>query len=858
MKYQEIQREIYTNDELCLFLKFHLRISSAACLTLSIIQLYLSSQYNLQFHPFFDMLHLMTEMISILFAILGLVYSFSYITKLQQLNCQYYENQNDKISRLLFIVICFILAIVITLGVMNPIFFALGMQSKVAQIDYSSYEDLLLLNQSIKSSRNLIIEIIVSAAQTISLIFMGYVFLLFSKNTITYNYFIYFFALIANLIAIVIYSYQQDIKLLSIINSVPKSNDEYLVTFISEACLFIALVIFSIFLMDTLSQYYRQFKNPIYKFILGNIIIGLVFALIGSNGQLIRNLQQYQEIYMDKDLCRNQMNLVPSQLLKDLGCSSKYFGTENSLTLDCPNEQQTHIWEQNKTDQFGCINWNCCSLISQILLRKYITYCLLTNWEAILLIMLSFMIFQIRLVQENAISQTLKQIALLFSFSLIFAGIFAANSLPDIEIYRKTYVSPQNYIPINNLNTLPTHQLFQTIDWLPQQCSQKVPIDILQNLQDYCSNNCKLIELFLTIENGQFLVNAINQQNLIISQENQEGQEFLYFKGYFNEILKIIQDKISVCIFSPSTTIKLNFQQSRDKKRYRKHNKQSDSLLIHKQITQKPSQIQEQTLSQLVKYYNIQLIFYESNYLPLGTQITIYNSLLYNCQSININAGKTMIIDQSNQKTNNLTFYNYPQGQYATVVLNTESSQSCIYILSNQNIYIHPIIPIKSDLTITLSWFGIYDLDLLVENKICKVGKKFQNDCGTIKAHFDSIIGNQQTSKELSNGEQISIDYLSTYDYKIYVQITLNKEQIIKLKKTQQDSITLFQQSNAQVQIFSQNSRLPQANVFIKQIVQADQIINENDKFIYKWFVGCINNGERLEIINQIKINYEC
>ena len=55
---------------------------------------------------------------------------------------------------------------------------------------------------------------------------MGYVFLLFSKNTITYNYFIYFFALIANLVAIIIYSYQNDIKSLSIVNSVLKTNDK--------------------------------------------------------------------------------------------------------------------------------------------------------------------------------------------------------------------------------------------------------------------------------------------------------------------------------------------------------------------------------------------------------------------------------------------------------------------------------------------------------------------------------------------------------------------------------------------------------------------------------------------------------
>ncbi|CAD8164270.1 unnamed protein product [Paramecium pentaurelia] len=857
MKFQEIQREIYTNDELCLFLKFHLRISSAACLTLSIIQLYLSSQYNLQFHPFFDMLHLMTEMISILFAILGLVYSFSYITKLQQANCQYYENQNDNISRFLFVAICFTLTIVITLGVMNPIFYGIGMQSKVAQMEHSSYEDLYLLYQSMKSQSNLIIEVIVSAAQTISLIFMGYVFLLFSKNTITYNYFIYVFALIANFVAIIIYSNENDIKSISIINHVIKSNDKYLITYISGVSLFIALIIFSIFLIDTLGQYYRIFKNPIYKFILGNILIGFVFALIGSNGQLIRNLQQYQEIYLAKDECRNQMNLIPSEILEDLGCSKKYFGVQESFQLDCPNEQQTQIWEHKENEKFGCINWNCCSLISQILLKKYISYCLLTNWEAILLIMLSFMLFQIRLVQENAISQTLKQIALLFSFSLIFAGIFAANSLPDIEIYRKTYVSPLNYIPVNNLNTLQTHQMFQAIDWLPQQCSQKVPIEIIQNIKDYCSNQCKLIDLILSIQNGQFLVNTINQKNIIISQEDNVDQEFLYLQGNFKEIIEHIQDNIQVCLFSSSAAIKWNFEYSEQKGQH-KHTKQQDSLLIHEQITQIPSKVQQEAFNQLIKYYNIQLVFYQNNFLPIGTQITIYNSLLYNCQSININAEKSILINETNIDKNELAFYNYPQGQYATIIFNTDNYQSCIYIQSNQNIYIHPIIPIQSDLTITLSWFGMYDLDLIVENKICKVGKKYQNECGTIKTHFDSLIGNQQTSTNLSNGEQITIDYLSTYDYKIYVQITLNKEEFIRLKKTQQDNINLYQQSNAQVQIFAKNSRYPQANIFIKQIVQTTQTIKENDKFKYKWFVGCIKNGEVLNVINQIKINYEC
>lgn len=40
MKFSEIQRETYTNDELCLFLKFHLRIASSACLVLPGIQIY--------------------------------------------------------------------------------------------------------------------------------------------------------------------------------------------------------------------------------------------------------------------------------------------------------------------------------------------------------------------------------------------------------------------------------------------------------------------------------------------------------------------------------------------------------------------------------------------------------------------------------------------------------------------------------------------------------------------------------------------------------------------------------------------------------------------------------------------------
>lgn len=81
---------------------------------------------------------------------------------------------------------------------------------------------------------------------------MGYVFLLFSKNTITYNYFIYFFALVTNLVAIIIYSNEDDIKSLSIINHVLKPNDKYLITYISGASLFIALIIFTIFLIDTL------------------------------------------------------------------------------------------------------------------------------------------------------------------------------------------------------------------------------------------------------------------------------------------------------------------------------------------------------------------------------------------------------------------------------------------------------------------------------------------------------------------------------------------------------------------------------------------------------------------------------
>lgn len=98
---------------------------------------------------------------------------------------------------------------------------------------------------------------------------MGYVFLLFCKNTITYNYFIYFFALTANLVAIIIYSNEENIKSLSIINHVLISNDKYLITYISGVSIFIALIIFFIFLIDTLSQYYRIFKNPIYKFILG-------------------------------------------------------------------------------------------------------------------------------------------------------------------------------------------------------------------------------------------------------------------------------------------------------------------------------------------------------------------------------------------------------------------------------------------------------------------------------------------------------------------------------------------------------------------------------------------------------------
>lgn len=37
MKFSELKRESYTIDELCLFLKFHLRIASATTLSIAII-----------------------------------------------------------------------------------------------------------------------------------------------------------------------------------------------------------------------------------------------------------------------------------------------------------------------------------------------------------------------------------------------------------------------------------------------------------------------------------------------------------------------------------------------------------------------------------------------------------------------------------------------------------------------------------------------------------------------------------------------------------------------------------------------------------------------------------------------------
>lgn len=89
------------------------------------------------------------------------------------------------------------------------------------------------------------------------------------------------------------------------------------------------------------------------------------------------------------------MQLVPEIKLSEFGCISKYLKEPS-----CPKEQQTWRWEASG-EELGCLNWNCCGLITQILLHDYIAFCMEVNLIAVLLTMLAIMLFQIRQLEDH-------------------------------------------------------------------------------------------------------------------------------------------------------------------------------------------------------------------------------------------------------------------------------------------------------------------------------------------------------------------------------------------------------------------------------------------------------------------------
>ncbi|KAM3141417.1 hypothetical protein pb186bvf_006535 [Paramecium bursaria] len=780
LEFQDIQQESSTVEDLCLYLKYHLRLSSCCLMMFSICNLVLLLSQKI---PDQDIIYisLITYLFNIILGLVGLIFSFKKLHELLVSTDNYYIESDDK-ARYIYLLSNVAIAINLTIALLNPILLNLSSQ----QNQYNS------MNSLITSVLNLVCLICLS--------FMAYIYLMFCRNATAFYSYISIFAILVSLLSICIYVQERNISGLYKVGYIPEEENNFPLQYLKKIGLSLGLIMILSSLQDFIGTYYSVFKNPEYKYILGMLLVCCSYTLIGCGGKLIRNLVSYDTLY--KQDCRTYMNYIPESLLKGQGGQQKYKQVDY---LECPFEQRTQKWEMQHKIEYGCLDQKCCNMLMNILLGDYIFYIFEVILLAVSTTMLAFVLVYVRKMEESALLQTLRNITTLLQISFFLIGLVWINFNADIDLYRSFYVRPQNYIELDHLNELVKSSQLINFNNLSYLCQSTVSSDFIQNIQQFEGQ----VDVIITVNYGQFYYSS-SQQDVIVDMQTQNDQNQIYLKGDRLIIQEILNTDLQICVFQQNSSVDYFV----------------NSIQQIEHLEQESQGSLENILDEYLKFVDISIIY------DKRAKIYLYNTLLTDCYK---DVTEYFLQIKSN------TFYNYPAGQYGTVLIDYQNGiQSCFNFQSIQDIQINGFIPIITKLTTTLSWQGQLDLDIVSIYKECIVGAKYRQQCAELNHLGDSIYGNIQTSQLLtSNGEQIVLDFISKGTYMLN---NINLQQVYQL----------LQQSNAQISVYNQNQQLVQISIKQSQI-QLNQSLSEQNVMKLVW-VGFKLVDSKIIIINKIDI----
>mmetsp|Transcript_8460 Transcript_8460/g.8373 ORF Transcript_8460/g.8373 Transcript_8460/m.8373 type:complete len:272 (-) Transcript_8460:27-842(-) len=113
----------------------------------------------------------------------------------------------------------------------------------------------------------------------------------------------------------------------------------------------------------SLFSFFAAFKEHISFIIISQIVCVIMFIFLGLYCMLvIFSTQDFLESFSTN--CYSLLNIMQDKHLNYIGCSSKFTDIQATAEdLQCPEDQIVKILDKN-TEKYGCLNEECCEVIS--------------------------------------------------------------------------------------------------------------------------------------------------------------------------------------------------------------------------------------------------------------------------------------------------------------------------------------------------------------------------------------------------------------------------------------------------------------------------------------------------------------